>query len=268
MMNKFRKEDLPLWLLETMAMQDARNKPLTNIDIEMFLMFERECWSHENCMRHIISRNKEDLNSKASSDYLEANKVVKEGGESLEIDDFFKKIEEEYAREEKINQALYEKIKDSKGLIGGMKQKNFFKYLFLIERFRDDIYLEESFDPEQLGFVLLWDYQIDTLIKFYEWKNHDCVDGRLDMQRNNVYLSQSGDLIYIWDGYIDIDYIHFLAEENNIDSDDLNDEEIHFFRGYIQDEEHAKQILKAFHMPDAPQRLTIDSENGLNYEDV
>lgn len=45
-------------LLEAMHLQVMQDNPLDAEQIAMFEMFERERWSHEKCIAHIIERAK------------------------------------------------------------------------------------------------------------------------------------------------------------------------------------------------------------------
>lgn len=53
-------------LREAMALQELEGNPLTKEDIEQFVMFEREGWSHEKRREHILNQFK-NLQSKNPS---------------------------------------------------------------------------------------------------------------------------------------------------------------------------------------------------------
>ena len=45
--------------LEAMAMQEIEGNPLSQDQVEMFEMFERERWSHERCLAYVLERAKQ-----------------------------------------------------------------------------------------------------------------------------------------------------------------------------------------------------------------
>ena len=42
--------------LEAMKLQEIEGNPLTEDEVAMFEMFERERWSHERCLAYILAR--------------------------------------------------------------------------------------------------------------------------------------------------------------------------------------------------------------------
>ena len=61
----------------------------------------------------------------------------------------------------------------------------------------------KPFDPTEHGFVYLPEHQPASEIRFYEYRNHHRADGFHDYYRSNVYLSQDGEFVTIWDGVLE-----------------------------------------------------------------
>ena len=52
--------------LEAMKLQEIEGNPLDAEQIAMFEMFEREAWSHEQCLEHIRARTRSRLKLQAA----------------------------------------------------------------------------------------------------------------------------------------------------------------------------------------------------------
>lgn len=122
----------------------------------------------------------------------------------------------------------------------------------------------KPFDPSEHGFVYLPDYQPARGLRFYEYRNHKQANGAHDHCRSNVYLSQDGEFVTIWDGFLE----PFFVEERLLShglagkvakgcvsqGEDL-------FRGYIESEEMARWIVKALRFPNhTPQEIQLRPE--------
>jgi hypothetical protein len=117
------------------------------------------------------------------------------------------------------------------------------------------------FDPTLHEFVLLPDHLPPGNVRFYEYRNHVCVDGKPDHHRLNVYLTQDGPFVTIWFGLLD----NILAETlfRNHGMEPVNYDEP-LFRGYIEFEVEATHILKALRIDRVfPQRLRSDPIKGI-----
>ena len=98
------------------------------------------------------------------------------------------------------------------------------------------------FDPLHHGFVLLPKHQPPGDVKFYESRNHACVDGTHDYRRLNGYLSQDGEFFTIWFGLLEPIFLESWFQEAGIALPEYNED---LFRGHIESEEQARHILKA-----------------------
>lgn len=98
------------------------------------------------------------------------------------------------------------------------------------------------FDPLLHGFVILPKHRPPGEVRFYEWRNHACVDGTHDYHRLNGYLSQDRDFVTIWFGLLEPIFLDSWFQEAGLELPDYNEE---LFRGHIESEEQARHILKA-----------------------
>ncbi len=122
------------------------------------------------------------------------------------------------------------------------------------------------FDPAAHGFVLLPDHQPPGGMRFFEFRNHACVDGTLDYRRLNLYLSQDGAFITIWWGCLESFAIEVLFRDHGLEPADYDEP---LFRGYIDSEEQARHILKALRPCDRlPQVLRGDPNRGIVCESL
>jgi hypothetical protein len=105
-----------------------------------------------------------------------------------------------------------------------------------------------KFDPIEAGFVLLPDWKMAETLRFYEYRNHAVVDGKTDVLRLNVYLTQDSNFVTIWFGLIE----PFMAEGLfELPIDDLDFQSMYcepLFRGYIESQDEAAVILKAIRL--------------------
>jgi hypothetical protein len=107
----------------------------------------------------------------------------------------------------------------------------------------------KPFDPAEHGFVYLPEHQPARGVRFYEYRNHPRADGSHDYYRTNIYLSQDGEFVTIWYGFLESFFVesrllsHGLSEDV---ADGFVNQDEGLFRGYIESEEQAKHILKAF----------------------
>ena len=99
-----------------------------------------------------------------------------------------------------------------------------------------------DFDPLRHGFVLLPKHRPPGEVKFYEWRNHACVDGTHDYHRLNGYLSQDRDFVTIWFGLLEPIFLEGWFDEAGLELPEYNED---LFRGHIESDEQARQILKA-----------------------
>ena len=115
-----------------------------------------------------------------------------------------------------------------------------------------------KFDPECFGFVRI-DYAIGGLA-FYEYRDHDVVDGRTDMMRLNIYMSRDRSFTCIWNGLLEptftqdmFELVSSSGERVVFDFNHIYCEQL--FRGYIETEEEAKVLLRAVRIDEAAKSL-------------
>lgn len=119
----------------------------------------------------------------------------------------------------------------------------------------------QPFDPARHGFVLLPDYQPPGGVKIYECRNHAHIDGRHNHHRLNGYLSQDGEFVTIWFGLLDGMILESLFLDKGLSLPDYNEG---LFRGHIESEAQASQILKALRPSTwVPQILRSDPSQGI-----
>ena len=110
------------------------------------------------------------------------------------------------------------------------------------------------FEPKSFGFIPI-DYAPG--LAFYEYRNHELVDGRTDVLRLNIYMSRDGAFTCIWHGLLEPTMTQgmFALEPP---ADDLNFSDIYceqLFRGYIETKEEAEVILRALRIEDIAEDL-------------
>ena len=113
----------------------------------------------------------------------------------------------------------------------------------------------KPFEPERFGFVRI-DYAPSDLA-FYEYLDHDVVDGRSDFMRLNVYMSRDGSFTCIWNGLIEPTLTQAMFElsppADDIDFDHVYGEQL--FRGHIESMEEATVILRAIRIKEMAKSL-------------
>jgi hypothetical protein len=65
--------------------------------------------------------------------------------------------------------------------------------------------MTNTFNPLDFGFDKL-DLQHGSL-RFYEYRSGDFCDGKVNPHRINVYLTQDGDFVTVWDGLFDTAFV-------------------------------------------------------------
>lgn len=117
------------------------------------------------------------------------------------------------------------------------------------------------FDPTLHGFVRLKSYQPPGFAVF-EYNNHPRVAaGEHDFHRLNIYLSQDGDYVTVWNGLLDDGLVDALFAELNLPPVEYTET---LFRGYIDSDEQARIILRALRVDKAlPQVLRRDPQYGI-----
>ena len=112
-----------------------------------------------------------------------------------------------------------------------------------------------AFDPEHAGFVRI-DYAMGG-IDFYEYRDHDIVDGRTDVMRLNIYMSRDHAFTCIWNGLLEPTFTQGIfalpPPGNEIDFNHIYFERL--FRGYIETDEEAVVILRALRIDVAVRSL-------------
>lgn len=112
-----------------------------------------------------------------------------------------------------------------------------------------------KFEPERFEFIRL-DYAPSGL-PFYEYKNHDLVDGRTDVMRLNIYMSRDGQFTCIWKGLLEPSMTQGMFKlpppADALDFGDIYCEQL--FRGYIETSEEAEVILRALRITEASEDL-------------
>ena len=97
-------------------------------------------------------------------------------------------------------------------------------------------------------------------IPVYEFRNHACVNGTLDVLRLNTYLSMDGDFVCIWHGLLDpmLTEGQFQLPEELAGFDFAGAYTIDLFRGRLASNDVAHHVLKSLeieHAKYAPQVL-------------
>ena len=118
-----------------------------------------------------------------------------------------------------------------------------------------------GFDPTRHGFVRLKSYQPPGFAVF-EYDNHPReTTGEHDFHRLNIYLSQDGDYVTVWNGLLDDGLVHALFDELGLPLVDYTET---LFRGYIDSDDQARIILRALRCDKAlPQVIRRDPEHGI-----
>jgi hypothetical protein len=117
------------------------------------------------------------------------------------------------------------------------------------------------FDPTMHDFVLLPDYRPPGNVRFYEYRNHVCVDGKPDYHRLNLYLTQDGHFVTIWFGVLDNILVEALFRDHGLEPVNYDEP---LFRGYIESDVEARHILKALRVDRVyPQMLRAEPTKGI-----
>ena len=106
----------------------------------------------------------------------------------------------------------------------------------------------DPFIPEDFGFFPRLDYKLPDVV-FYE-KDHESIDKNQekDWRRLDLYLSKSGNYVWIWYGVIDAAIADIAYEEKHgFTWTDSNQDET-LFRGYIDNRLEAEIIFLAIRM--------------------
>jgi hypothetical protein len=105
-----------------------------------------------------------------------------------------------------------------------------------------------KFDPTAAGFMLLPDFTMADTLSFFEYRCHAVVDGKADVMRLNVYLTQDGDFVTIWFGLIEPFMAEGLFEPPITDLDFQSMYQQPLFRGYIANQSEASVILNSLRL--------------------
>ena len=118
-----------------------------------------------------------------------------------------------------------------------------------------------GFDPVTHGFVQLRDHRPPGGFRVYEYGNHRCVNGGHDFHRLNFYLSQDGAFVTIWSGLLEDVMVEAMFRDRGLAPVDYTET---LFRGYIENDEQARHILKALRLDVGfPQILRADPTHGI-----
>ena len=127
--------------------------------------------------------------------------------------------------------------------------------------------MTNTFNPLDFGFVKL-NPEYGSL-RFYEYRSGDFCDGIMNRHRINVYLTQDGDFVAVWDGLFDTALVG-QAFRDLIEKVVLGDVDFFatyhtpLFRGHIETQDEAKIILKALRFDRLrPSMLRIDEHNRI-----
>ncbi|AGI74815.1 hypothetical protein OA238_118p1200 (plasmid) [Octadecabacter arcticus 238] len=127
--------------------------------------------------------------------------------------------------------------------------------------------MTNTFNPLDFGFDKL-DLQHGSL-RFYEYCSGDFCDGKVNPHRINVYLTQDGDFVTVWDGLFDTAFVsqafHDLIGKVGLgDVDFFTTYHTPLFRGHIETQDEAKIILKALRFDRLrPSIIRIDEDNRI-----
>lgn len=122
-----------------------------------------------------------------------------------------------------------------------------------------------SFNPENHGFKKIGFIPAPGAVAHYEWLSNEVEKLEYDLLRLNVYLSQDGNFVNVWFGFLDA----LIAEcqLGFVDDQRFNFNEMYtepLFRGYIEDDETGQIILAALHIDKfLPQTLRLDDDGKL-----
>lgn len=127
----------------------------------------------------------------------------------------------------------------------------------------------KPFDPTEHGFVYLPEHQPAPEVRFYEYRNHHLADGSHDYYRSNVYLSQDGEFVTIWDGFLESFFVDDRLLSHGLPEDGAKGSVSQcegLFRGYVESEEAARWILKAMRFSNhAPQELQLRPDGKVDW---
>lgn len=132
--------------------------------------------------------------------------------------------------------------------------------------------MTQAFHPENFNFTKL-SLQNGTL-RFYEYKAGDFCTGKIDPHRLNVYLTQDGDFVTVWEGFFDPlfigqEFLDLITKSGFSDFDFGEQYNTSLFRGYIETKEQADIILAALRIDKfRPSFLKIDEENRISCESL
>ena len=114
----------------------------------------------------------------------------------------------------------------------------------------------KAFDPTNHNFAVLPDHTPLKKVRFYEYKSHACVDGTVDYNRLNYYLSQDEDFVTVWQGLLEPAMLDTLFEKSETPLIDYNES---LFRGYIESEEQGEHILKALRLESMEPQILVET---------
>lgn len=116
-----------------------------------------------------------------------------------------------------------------------------------------------AFDPAAHGFVELVDYKPPWGVRYYEFKNHDVVDGRHDFHRLNYYLTQDGEFVTAWMGTLETAILDVLFADSETEAPDYNEP---LFRGHIDSQSQGAEILRALRLHTQSPQVLQKEEDG------
>ena len=117
------------------------------------------------------------------------------------------------------------------------------------------------FDPTAHKLVPLPDYRPPGGVRFYEYHNHVCVDGKPDHLRLNLCLTQDGQFVTIWFGLLEKVLVESWFRHHGLEPVDYDEP---LFRGYIESEDGARHILQALRVDRIfPQILKAEPTQGI-----
>lgn len=117
------------------------------------------------------------------------------------------------------------------------------------------------FEPVAQGFVRLEGYQPPGEVTYYEFNNHERVDGKPDFYRLNYYLSCDGEFVNVWWGLLDPVLLSSFFE--GVPVEPLEYEE-RLFRGWLHSKHQGEEVLGALRLKTLkPQTLKKSEARGI-----
>lgn len=120
------------------------------------------------------------------------------------------------------------------------------------------------FDPTRHGFVLLKNYDAGNKgMQYYEYANHPCVDGAYSWLRSNYYLSiDPPSWCWVWHDFLIEMGVESMYEANNQTPPKADNRDSLLFKGYIESDEQAAMIFKAFRMEGSTPSVLRPGKSG------